>query len=67
MIKAEAIVVGKHEHCREVKIETTVLTTKSLIYPEIVTLLVKCYETDPEITLNAIEGALDKCRGDNND
>ena len=60
MIKAEAIVRAEYEHSMDVKIDVSVDTTESLLFPEIVTLLMECYKGEPEITMNAIESALNR-------
>ena len=65
MIKSEAIIRAEYEHCKDVSIEVTLTTKRSLLYPEIVSLLEKCFETEPDITLHAIEGALDNMGGSN--
>ena len=60
MIKSEAIIRAEYEHCVDVRIDVSVETTKGLMYPELVTLLQECYKADPEITMNAIEEALNR-------
>lgn len=60
MIKSEAIIRAKYEHSMDVKIDVSVNTTESLLFPEIFTLLMECYKGEPEITMNAIEEVLNK-------
>ena len=64
MIKAEAIIRAEYEHSMVVKIDVSVNTTESLLFPEIVTLLMECYKEEPEITMNAIESALNRIGDD---
>ncbi len=58
MIKSEAVILAKYEHSTEVRIDVSVESTASLLFPEIVSLLVKCFKAEPEITMNAIQDAL---------
>ena len=55
MIKAYISRYVEHEHSADVKIETEIESTQTLICAEIVSLLKACHEIRPEETFKAVE------------
>lgn len=61
MIKSEAVILAEHEHSTHVSINVNVHSDRTLLFSEIVSILLECYyKADPEITMSAIEEALNK-------
>ena len=60
MIKVESVIKAEFEHGTHVQIKASVDSSPELLAPEIVSLILSCYKGDPEITMNAIESALNR-------
>lgn len=60
MIKVESVVRAEYEHCTDVQMKVDVNSSLELMAPEIVSLILCCYKEQPEITMTAIENALNR-------